>query len=143
MTRKHQQSGDDPVDGIEGVRPISDSVARIARQLGLGDSLGLSSVFERWEDVVGPVLGAHTRPDRLRDGELVVVVDEASWATEVRFMADTIAARCNEQAGRPMVDRVVVRVDAFPSDRVGGAATDGAPKKAWNIGQKPRANRPD
>ncbi len=155
MTRKHQQSGDDPVDGIEGVRPIADSVARLARQLGLGDSLGLSAVFGRWDEVVGPVLAAHTRPDRLRDAELMVVVDEASWATEVRFMADTIAAKCNEHAGRPMVERVVVRVDAFPSDRGavsgrdpgadrgGDRAPESGAKKAWNIGQKPRSNRPE
>jgi predicted nucleic acid-binding Zn ribbon protein len=155
MTRKHQQSGDDPVDGIEGVRPISDSVARLARQLGLGDAQGLSAVFGRWDQVVGPVLAAHTRPDRLRDGELIVLVDEASWATEVRFMADTIATKCNEHAGRPMVQQVVVRVVAFPSDRGGDRSADhgahhephrGAEKpakKAWNVGQKPRSNPPE
>lgn len=164
MTREHQQTGEEPV---EGIRAISFSVARLAQQLGLGDSLGLSAVFSRWEDVVGDVLAAHTRPERLRDGELVVLVDEPVWATEVRFLSETIVAKCNERAGQHMVDTVTVRVSAFPSDRQGSGNTaagprnrgefdaDGGPgsagdspvkragKTAWNVGRKPRQNRPE
>jgi predicted nucleic acid-binding Zn ribbon protein len=142
MTRKYQQSGDDPVDGVEGVRPISESVARLARQLGLGDSLGLSAVFGRWDEVVGAVLAAHTKPERLRDGELVIIVDESSWATEVRFMTDTIIEKCNREAGRIMVDRVIVRVESFARSRADGSG-EGAAGTAWNVGRNPRNDRPD
>jgi predicted nucleic acid-binding Zn ribbon protein len=147
MTRKYQQSGDEPVDGV---RPISESVARLAKQLGLGDSLGLSAVFERWDEIVGHVLAAHTRPDRLRDGELVVVVDEPSWATEVRFLGDSIAKKCNERAGQEMVTSVVVRVQSFARPRTtspvgngpNGSETSPAPPPR-NWGRRTPSKRAD
>ncbi len=124
MTRKYQQSGDEPV---EGVRPIGDSIARLSRRLGLGDSSGLSAVFEQWDEVVGALLAAHTRPERLRDGELVVIVDEASWATQVRFLGDTIIEKCNERAGQKMVERITIRVDSFPRIGVQGGTDSAMP----------------
>ena len=102
-------------DDHDGIRPVGDSLAKLSKRLGLGDPGALSAVFRDWEDVVGVSLADHSRPDRLRDGELVVLVDEPAWATEVRFAGDEIRLRCNRRAGSEVVRSVVVRVDTKQS----------------------------
>ena len=93
------------------MRPVADSLGQLSRRLGLGEPATLNAVFGNWESVVGAALADHCRPERLRDGELVVLVDEPAWATEVRFLSDEIRVRCNARAGVDAVRTVVVRVD--------------------------------
>jgi hypothetical protein len=104
-------AGDEP-------RRLSDSLAVVARSLGLGDTSQLMTVFGDWSGVVGDVLGAHSRPERLRDGELVVVVDEPAWATEFRFHTSSILDRLNASRPADPVRSIVVHVDRSkrPSD---------------------------
>ena len=68
-------------------------------------------MFARWEELAGPGLGVHARPVRLRDGVLVVSVDQPAWATELRLLGPGLLARIAEATGvRP--DRLEVRVKA-------------------------------
>jgi hypothetical protein len=97
-------SGDDP-------RQLSESLAVVARSLGLGDTTQLMTVFGDWSGVVGDVLGAHSRPERLRDGELIVIVDEPAWATEFRFHSSSILQRLNATRSTDTVRSIVVQVD--------------------------------
>ena len=126
MTWKRWTPVDDPGD----IRPVGDSLSAVARHLGLGSSELVVSVFGEWESVVGPVLAAHSRPERLRDGELVVSVDEPAWATEVRFLSGDIAARINETRGSRVITTVTVVVQ-----RPGGATG------ASDVGQGSRTAR--
>ena len=71
-------------------------------------------VFGRWEQIVGPEVAAHTRPDRFGDGELLVIADSTAWATQVRLLAATLVRRLNEELGDGTVRRVVVRGPAAP-----------------------------
>lgn len=87
------------------------SLEALARRLGLAGPSALAAVFGRWEDVVGPLLAAHTRPVSLTGGVLVVAVDEPGWATQLRFLADDVVARLNEHAGAGTVLRCVVQVE--------------------------------
>ena len=108
MTWRPLQRSD---DGGDDARPVADSLGQLSRRLGLGEPTTLIAVFAEWEQVVGQVMADHCHPERLRDGELVVVVDEPAWATEVRFLSDEIRTRCNHRAGVDAVRTVVVRVD--------------------------------
>jgi len=69
----------------------------------------VGSVFGRWPEIVGADLAAHTRPDRLTDGELVVIADSTAWATQVRLLARTLIRRLNTELGDGTVTRVHVR----------------------------------
>ena len=72
------------------------------------------SVFGRWEQIVGPELAAHTRPDGLADGELTVTADSTAWATQVRLLAAALVRRINAELGDGAVKRVKVRGPAAP-----------------------------
>lgn len=73
------------------------------------DRRQVSGVFGRWEDAVGPHVAAHVRPLKLDRRTLVVEADSAAWATEAKFLADTITSRLREVAGVEL-DDLEVRV---------------------------------
>ena len=89
---------------IEGL--IDESGWRLAAATG--------SVFGRWAQIVGPELAAHTKPERLADGELTVAADSTAWATQVRLLAAQLVRRLNAELGDGAVKRVKVRGPAAP-----------------------------
>ena len=79
------------------------------RSLRGTDRVQLGGLFGRWDEVVGPAVSAHVSPVKLDRGVLLVEADDPAWATQVRFLADTIMTRLDEVAG-VTVDSVEVRV---------------------------------
>jgi predicted nucleic acid-binding Zn ribbon protein len=67
------------------------------------------SVFGRWAEIVGPDLAAHTQPEALREGELIVAADSTAWATQLRLLAAQLVQRLNTELGAGTVRRVKVR----------------------------------
>lgn len=55
--------------------------------------------YKDWEQIVGPLLGAYTRPDRYSRGTLWVYATGSSWAQETSLMKDKILDRLNQMAG--------------------------------------------
>jgi predicted nucleic acid-binding Zn ribbon protein len=96
---------DDPV-------PIADALARVRAELGLPDDRALHALVERWAEVVGDDVAAHVRLDALRDGTLVVVVDDPIWASQLRYLEPAILERANELAGAAVAVTMKVRVGA-------------------------------
>ena len=90
-------------------RPIGESLDRYANRAGSTRSV-LQVVFGRWADVVGPDVAAHARPVSLKEGALVVVADDPTWASQLRWLGADLLARLAEAAGEPVADRLDVRV---------------------------------
>lgn len=99
-------------------RPLSASLGRLAASLGAPAPSILSAVFARWEAIVGPDVAAHARPLTLRDGVLVIVVDQPAWATELNHLKADLLRRIGEAAGAAEVTEVRVRVAGPPSRRI-------------------------
>jgi predicted nucleic acid-binding Zn ribbon protein len=91
--------------------PLASSLAGELRRLGGPDPVITTAVFAHWEQLVGPALAAHARPLSLRDGVLVVAVDQPAWATQIRFLGADIVARITEATGRSDVTALRVRVE--------------------------------
>lgn len=89
--------------------PITASLDNIVRSLRGTDRVQLGGLFSRWEDAVGEQIAAHVKPIKLDNATLLVEADEAAWATQVKFLSDTIISRLHEVA-RVEVDRIEVRV---------------------------------
>ncbi len=73
------------------------------------DRLQVGGVFGKWDVAVGDQIAAHVRPIKLDKATLLVEADTATWATQVKFLADTIITRLREEAG-VVVEHVEVRV---------------------------------
>lgn len=93
----------------EDPQALSTAIDGLLTDHGWRTAAKVGSVFGRWDQIVGPDLAAHTRPDRFGEGELVVIADSTAWATQVRLLAATLVRRLNEELGNGTVRRVVVR----------------------------------
>src|SRR5262249_21914564 len=95
-------------------QPLSTAFDGLLADQGWQTAAAVGSVFGRWDQLVGPEVAAHTRPERFSDGELVVVADSAAWATQVRLLTAAVLRRLNTELGHGTVTRVVVRGPAPP-----------------------------
>lgn len=87
---------------------LSGEVGRLIAQQGWGLDLQVRGVFARWTEVVGTEIGAHSLPETLTDGTLVVRTDSTAWATQLKLLAPTIVKRLNTELGAGTVTVVEV-----------------------------------
>jgi hypothetical protein len=90
---------------------LADTLDRVLGRLGAPSRAGIEVVFDRWQDVVGDVMAARTRPVAIDGEALVVACDEPALATHVRFLEAQLVARLTELAGSRQITRIEVRVD--------------------------------
>ena len=84
------------------------ALTRIVDDHGWQVDLKVASMFARWDDLVGPEIGAHSRAESFADGRLVVRTDSTAWATQLKLLAPTVVRRLNEDLGHGTV--VVIEV---------------------------------
>lgn len=89
--------------------PITRSLDSMMKSMRGTDRIQVGGVFGKWEDAVGAQIAGHVRPVRLDQGTLLVEADTATWATQVKFLAETIITRLYDEA-RVEIDRIDVRV---------------------------------
>jgi predicted nucleic acid-binding Zn ribbon protein len=89
-------------------RRVGDSLDRVASSMGVSRASTLSAVFASWAEMVGDSVAQHSRPRSLRDGTLVVAVDEPAWATQLRWLEADLLTRLNEVLGPGQVARIEV-----------------------------------
>jgi predicted nucleic acid-binding Zn ribbon protein len=89
---------------------VGESLDRVAASLGVPLASTLSTVFASWPEMVGESVAQHSRPRSLRDGVLVVAVDEPAWATQLRWLEADLLTRLREVLGPDQVARIEVRV---------------------------------
>jgi predicted nucleic acid-binding Zn ribbon protein len=98
---------------------LTAAISALVDEQGWGLELTTRSVFDRWAQIVGPELAAHTAPEALTDGELTLAADSTAWATQLRLLARQLAARLNAELGAGTIRRVRVRGPAVAQRRPG------------------------
>lgn len=94
---------------------VGELVDGIVAAKGWEDRLRTADVLRRWPAIVGETVAAHARPVRLAGGILVVAASDATWATQVRYLAEQIREQVNAQLpDRQAVRTVDVVVDRDP-----------------------------
>jgi predicted nucleic acid-binding Zn ribbon protein len=88
--------------------PLADLLGDWTARRGWARRLEGARVHDRWEEIAGAQVAAHSEPVRLHGGVLVVRVDSPSWATQVRYLSAELAERANAVLGAGSVERVVV-----------------------------------
>lgn len=108
--------------GMSGAYPderdpqlVGGEIGRLIGQRGWGLDLQVRGVFARWEEVVGQEIGAHSVPETLTDGTLVVRTDSSAWATQLKLLAPTLVKRLNTELGAGTVTVVEVLGPLAPS----------------------------
>jgi predicted nucleic acid-binding Zn ribbon protein len=103
---------------------LDELLADLRARRGWERRLEGARIHDRWAEIAGPQVAAHTEPVRLHGGVLVVRAESATWATEVRYLAAELAARANAVLGAGQVERVVLvtgRLEGPAKDHRSGA----------------------
>jgi predicted nucleic acid-binding Zn ribbon protein len=105
--------------------PVGAALSDLLAQRGWQAQAAGASVRGRWEELVGEHVAAHSRPIRLRDGELVIEAESTAWATQLRLLSRTLTARLGEQLGVDVVRKLDVRGPNGPDWRHGALRVTG------------------
>jgi predicted nucleic acid-binding Zn ribbon protein len=84
----------------------------VGRDLGLPDPSELTAVLDAWPELVGADIARHAQVRSLRDGVLLVAVDEPAFATHLRYLETAVREGATRLVGRPVVKSLKVVVKA-------------------------------
>lgn len=108
-------SGEDPAR--EEVPRIGDSLDAIRREFDLGAPSEIDALAASWEQLVGAALAAHSRPQSVRRGVMVVLADSAAWAGQLRYLDEVLVTRIAAELPAVTVREVRVSVTREPGAR--------------------------
>ncbi len=119
---------------------VGSVLAGIAHRYGLETKLAEHRLQQRWAEIAGAPVAAHTRPDAIRFKKLHLVVENSVWLHQLTFLKPTLIRQINAAVGRPLVSEIVLRVGdvSVPVDRGNEAATTVGPVG----GEEPVTNDP-
>lgn len=89
---------------------VSALIDRVVRSMGAPGTDAVDLVFNRWEEVVGTVLAAKTRPVAVEDGRLILEADDPAVVSHVRWLQSDLLGRLDELLGAGRIGDVEVRV---------------------------------
>jgi len=89
---------------------LRDAIAAFGRRLGMPEPNAISTLANDWPEIVGAALAAHSSVRAIRDGVCTVEVDDAGWATQVRYAESQLLERVRERCGAGVVDAIRVVV---------------------------------
>lgn len=94
----------------EGMAHVRDALDRVLRHLKAPSAREVASVFTLWPTLVGPQMAAHTSVVSLREGELLIAVDDPAWAAELRWLEPELLERLARELGTSSVRSIRFRV---------------------------------
>ena len=100
-------------------QPLTAALGGLLSARGWRERAAVGAVFGHWQDIVGPDLALHTKPEHFESGELTVSADSDVWATNVRLMAPQLLKRLAEELGHNTVRHIRVNGPAGPPRRAG------------------------
>jgi hypothetical protein len=113
---------------VDDPRPVSDSLRRVRRDLGAPEPGAFERLRQRWPELVGAALAAHSEPVGVREGRLRVVVDDPVWGGQFRYLHDALVTA----VGDAFPDLAIREVSVTASPAAGGSRRgDGDPRDGF------------
>ena len=101
--------------GPDDVVALSDALDRVLRHLRVPAAKSVRAIFADWPAIAGAHLAAHAQPVALRDGELILEVDDPVWASQLRWLEAELRQRLDAVPGAPEITRIRYRVRPDPT----------------------------
>ena len=83
---------DDEIPSFHNMVTLGEQLDVLLGRLGSESAAAINSVFTNWPVLVGANVAAHVTPIKIEQQRLLVEVDEASWATQMRFLEPQLLA---------------------------------------------------
>lgn len=71
----------------------------------------LTTIKERWADLVGPEAALALTPVSVECGQIVAVTASPAWASQARWLEADLISRARDLVGEGVVTGLAVRVD--------------------------------
>jgi len=92
---------------MKGMTKLADSLQKMIEEYDLEGPMEQSEVLEKWGEIVGEKLAAHTTPEKIAHGKLIVKVDSPTWRNEIQFYKEQIKADINSRFDKTIVTQIV------------------------------------
>lgn len=92
------------------MQKVSGILMKLIKQYGLEGKMQEYTIAEKWEQIAGSIIAAHTRPDSIRFKKLYVNVDSNAWIQELSFYKKDLVTRVNDYFGRQIVNDVFFKI---------------------------------
>jgi len=93
-----------------GLERIGPSLDAFLEQIGMPTALDLATLVDSWDEVAGEAIAGVARPVGLRDGELVVGVDNGRSASLLKYRLGSLLDRLQARFGTESVRQIRIRV---------------------------------
>jgi predicted nucleic acid-binding Zn ribbon protein len=72
---------------------------------------GTATIQQEWNNIVGEKIAEHTKPTKIKQRVLHVIVDQATWAYELnqKYKKDLVM-RLNKKIGEDVIDDMFFRI---------------------------------
>ena len=74
-----------------------------------------ADVLSRWPEIVGADLAEHVTPEGFIDGELVLIADSTTWATQVRLLLPQVHKTLDKALGKGVITKITIHGPTAPS----------------------------
>ncbi|MDD5622311.1 MAG: DUF721 domain-containing protein [Actinomycetota bacterium] len=88
---------------IENIGSIIDNVVK---KMDIKRKLNISSIFNRWEEIVGTEIYKKSKPERIIRGILYISVSTSTWANELSLMSGQLIEKINSFIGEEVVKNI-------------------------------------
>ncbi len=89
---------------------LSDVIAKVLKERGLGAQNTLSKLMSVWGRAVGEKVASHAAPTMLKGGLLTVTVDGSAWMNQLSMLSQTIIEQVNAALGGEEVSELKFRL---------------------------------
>jgi len=93
---------------MQGFSSLEESLKKLISEYNLEKTVQQSSVFEKWDEVVGSRLKEVSKPVKIEHGKLMVKVESAAWRNEIQYLLPQIKRNLNEKIGSETVKKIVL-----------------------------------
>ncbi|HEY4615360.1 MAG TPA: DciA family protein, partial [Citricoccus sp.] len=100
-------------------RMLGDVFGRLVTDRGWSSPVAVGSVLSRWDELVGPDIAQHCRPESFENEVVSVRCDSTAWATQLKLLTPALLQRFEQALGPGIVTSLRVAGPAAPSWRKG------------------------
>jgi len=95
---------------VDHTHELSDVLGTLHRRLGLARPDVLATLDSHWSSLLGAELAGHCRLESVRQGRLVIEVDDPAIAEHLRWSSSDLLAAANSVCGGSAFQELAVKV---------------------------------
>ena len=91
------------------IQSISEIISAMMKNNGYEEKLAEVRIIRSWEEVLGKTVSRYTKNLYIKDRTLFVSLSSSIVRNEIMLMRDELIKRLNENAGKKVIDKIVLK----------------------------------